>query len=478
MEGRFVLQFFDHWGAFAVSLVHIPLAVAVTLHVLFNKRDVGPAIAWIGLAWLSPIIGSFLYLLFGINRVRRRATQFRGGEDPRSRLAVLPGEPKCDDHLVPLERASGQITRRSTEPGNAITLLQNGDKAYPEMLAAIQAAQASIALCSYLFRSDTIGRTFVDALDDAHRRGIEVRVLIDGIGSGYFFTPTYWRLRRRGIKVVRFMHSPLPWRMPFINLRTHKKLLVVDGRIAFMGGLNIGDENIVANGPVHPVRDTHFRVEGPVVRQLMETFARDWLFTSGETLADAAWFPQRYEICGEIIARAVLSGPDTDIEKIEFLMLEAIGCAKSSIRIMTPYFLPEERLITALSLAALRGVDVRIVIPKRSNRRIVDWATRSHVAPLLVAGCRIWENPPPFEHSKLMTIDGAWGLVGSANWDMRSFRLNFELNIETYDANFAQQIDALIAAKQRMPVTEASLDARTFLSELIGNGARLMLPYL
>ncbi|HWE72761.1 MAG TPA: cardiolipin synthase [Stellaceae bacterium] len=472
-----MLEIFGHWGAVALSLVHFPLAVAVTLHVLFNKREVGSAIAWIGLAWLSPFVGSLLYLLFGINRVRRRATQFRGVENSRA-TAVLPGEPNCDDHLFALERAGGQITRRPTEPGNAISLLQNGDQAYPEMLAAIRAAQVSIALCSYLFRSDVIGRTFIDALDDAHRRGVGVRVLIDGVGSGYFLTPTYWQLRRRGIKVVRFMHSPLPWRMPFINLRTHKKLLVVDGRVAFMGGLNIGDENVVANSPAHPVRDTHFRVEGPVVRQLMESFARDWLFTAGETLADITWFPQRSEAVGQIMARAVLSGPDTDIEKIEFLMLEAIGCAQSSIRIMTPYFLPEDRLITALSLAALRGVDVRIVIPRQSNRRVVDWATRSHIAPLLVAGCRIWENPPPFEHSKLMTIDGAWGLVGSANWDMRSFRLNFELNIETYDHNLAQQIDALIASKQRTPVTEASLDARSFVAELIGNGARLMLPYL
>lgn len=473
-----MLQIFHDWGAVALSLVHIPLAVAVTLHVLFNRRDAGPAIAWIGLAWLSPILGSVLYLLFGINRVRRRATQFRGGEESRPAEAVSSGEPNCADHLVPLERAGGRITQRSTEPGNAVTLLHNGDEAYPEMLAAIRAAQVSIALCSYLFRTDTIGRTFIDALDDAHRRGVEVRVLIDGIGSGYFFTPTYWQLRRRGIKVVRFMHSPLPWRMPFINLRTHKKLLVVDGRIAFMGGLNIGDENVVAKGPAHPVRDTHFRVEGPVVRQLMETFARDWLFTAGETLAGVTWFPPLSECGGGIVARAVLSGPDTDIEKIEFLMLEAIGCAQSSIRIMTPYFLPEDRLITALSLAALRGVDVRLVIPTHSNRRMVDWATRSHIAPLLVAGCRIWENPPPFEHSKLMTIDGAWSLVGSANWDMRSFRLNFELNIETYDAGLAQRIDALITSKQRTPVTEASLDARSFLAELIGNGARLMLPYL
>lgn len=473
-----MLQIFGQWGAVALSLLDIPLAVAVTLHVLFKKREIGSAIGWIGLAWLSPILGSILYLFFGINRVRRRATQLRSAGDSRSRAEVLPGAPNCDDHLVPLERAGGLITQRATEPGNAITPLQNGDQAYPEMLAAIRAARVSIALCSYLFRSDTIGRAFIDALDAAHRRGVAIRVLIDGIGSGYFFTPTYWQLRRRGIKVVRFMHSPLPWRMPFINLRTHKKLLVVDGRLAFMGGLNIGDENVLAKSPRHPVRDTHFRVEGPVVRQLMESFARDWSFTADEELAGATWFPELSACASATVARAVLSGPDTDIEKIELLMLEAIGCAQSSIRIMTPYFLPEDRLITALGLAALRGVDVNLVIPAKSNKRLVDWATRSHIAPLLVDGCRIWENPPPFEHSKLMTVDGAWSLVGSTNWDMRSFRLNFELNIEAYDAALAREIDALITSKQRTPVTEASLDARSFLAELVGNGARLMLPYL
>jgi cardiolipin synthase len=172
------------------------------------------------------------------------------------------------------------------------------------------------------------------------------------------------------------------------------------------------------------------------------------------------------------------SGPDGDLQKIEFLILEAVGCAQHSINIMTPYFLPDDRLITALALASLRGVDVSLVVPAHSNKPVVDWATRSQVEPLLSAGCRIWQNPPPFDHSKLMTVDGAWCLVGSANWDMRSFRLNFELNLEAYDPALAGRIDALIAAKQHIPLSAAQLSARPFPVRLLDNGVRLLLPYL
>ena len=182
------------------------------------------------------------------------------------------------DHLAPLERAGFRITQRPAQSGNAIALLRNGDEAYPRMVAAIEAARASVALSSYIFRADAAGEGFIDALIRARERGVEVRVLIDGIGGGYFFSPTYRRLRRGGILVARFLHSLLPWRMSVLNLRTHKKIFVVDGRIAFTGGLNIGGENLLRDQPRHPVRDTHFVFEGPVVAQLIEAFAEDWLF--------------------------------------------------------------------------------------------------------------------------------------------------------------------------------------------------------
>jgi cardiolipin synthase A/B len=472
-----VLQSFDQIAAVGLSLIHIPLAIGVTLHVLFNKRDVAASVGWIGLAWLSPIFGSVLYLIFGINRVKRRANQLRDMHPFRPAAERSSDGPSGDDRLIAFVRAGYQITQRPTEGGNAVSLLHNGDEAYPQMIAAIDAAQHTTVLSTYLFRADAAGGTFIDALDRANRRGVQVRVLIDSIGSGYFLSPAYWQMRRRGINVVRFMHSPLPWRMPFINLRTHKKLLVVDGRVAFMGGLNIGDENVLSGKPRHPVRDTHFRLEGPIVGQLTEAFAEDWLFASGENLCGETWTPMP-GAAGSALARTVVSGPDENIQKIEFLILEAVSCAQHTIKIMTPYFLPDDRLITALALASMRGVEVTLIVPARGNHPIVDSATRSQIAPLLTAGCHVWQNPPPFEHSKLMTVDGIWALIGSANWDMRSFRLNFELNMEIYDSNLVGQLDTLMATKQRLPLTAAELEARPFPVRLFDNAARLMLPYL
>jgi cardiolipin synthase len=332
-------------------------------------------------------------------------------------------------------------------------------------------------LSSYIFRADHIGCEFVEALVEARGRGIAVRVLLDGIGSGYFYAPAYARLRRAGVPVAQFMHSPLPWRMPFINLRTHKKILCVDGKLGFTGGLNIGDENVLAAEPREKVRDTHFAVKGPVVAQLVDAFAEDWLFATGEALEGEAWFPP-LRSAGDVSARVVTSGPDEDLEKIEFLALQAVACANTTIGIMTPYFLPDERMITALALAAMRGVAVDIVVPARSNHRIMDWAMRAQIGPLLEAGCRIWRNPPPFEHSKLMTIDGAWSLVGSANWDMRSFRLNFELNMALSSTAMAERLDALMAEKRSDRVTGQDLDRRMLPVRLRDAGARLLLPYL
>lgn len=467
----------DQLGAAGLSALHILLAIGVTVHVLLHKRDAGASIGWIGLAWLSPIIGSILYVIFGINRVKRRADQLRRRRAARPAAEPAISPPGRDDHLAALERAGDRITRRPAERGNAVALLHNGDEAYPKMIAAIEAAEASIALSSYIFRADHAGNAFIDALIGAGRRGVAVRVLIDGIGGGYFLSPAYRRLRRHRVPVFRFMHSPLPWRMPFLNLRTHKKLLVLDGRVAFTGGLNIGGENLVADGPRHPVRDTHFRVEGPVVAQLVDAFAADWFFAAGENLAGDAWFPPLDDV-GEAVARVIVSGPDEDLEKIEFVVLEAIACARQSIKVATPYFLPDDRLVAALALAAMRGVEIDVIVPARSNHPVVDWAMRAQIGPLVAAGCRIWRSPLPFNHSKMMTIDGIWCLVGSANWDVRSFRLNFELNLEVYRADIVQRIDDLIAARRGALVSGAELDGLPLPVRLLDSGARLMLPYL
>ncbi len=455
------------------------LAICVTLHVLLRKREVATAVGWIGLAWFAPFTGAATYYVFGINRVQRRARRLRPGAGGPSAPASATTEPDGDTHLAALRAGNGRISGRSLLGGNTIAVFQNGDAGYPAMLAAIGAAERSVGLSSYLFDDDVWGGRFVDALDAAQRRGLAVRVLIDGIGGGWLRSPAYHALRRRGVPAARFLHSPLPWRMPFLNLRSHKKILVVDGRIGFTGGLNVADDNVMACHTKHPVQDTHFRFDGPVVGQLAEAFAQDWLFASGETLDGAAWFPVLDAVeQASTASRVIDSGPDEDVEKIEFAVLQAVACARDSIVVMTPYFLPDERLGAALSLAAMRGVSVDVVMPQQSNQKLVDWAARANVGPILSDGVRVWLSPPPFRHSKLMVVDGEWFLVGSCNWDIRSFRLNFELCVESYGPEHAEKLAAFVKGCRGRALTEADLRARPLAVRLRDALARLCMPYL
>ncbi len=465
-----------HARADVTLALGLVFAICVTIHSLLQKRDVAAAVGWIGLVWFAPILGAIVYVVFGVNRVRRRARQLRPqDEDPDGRSTpTLPG---TESELDALGRGISRITARPLLPGTRVQAFQNGDQAYPPMLEAIAAARHSIGLSSYIFRDDIWGGRFIAALAEASGRGVAVRVLIDGIGGGWLRSPAYRRLSRAGVPAARFMHSPLPWRMPFINLRSHKKILVVDGAVGFTGGMNIADENVMATRPAVPVQDLHFRIDGPVVGQLMEAFAQDWQFATGEDLEGAAWFPAVPHGSGAL-ARVIDSGPDEDLEKVEFAVLQAVACARKSIALMTPYFLPDERLITALSLAAMRGVSVQIVLPQASNHVLVDWATRANIGPLLSDGVRIWRSPPPFHHSKLMVVDGEWCLIGSCNWDIRSFRLNFELCMEIYDSALAAVLTELMQQSRGKPLMQAELNDRKLVVRLRDAAARLMLPYL
>lgn len=471
---------------YLTGALHVLAAALVTVHVVLTKGEVRAAIGWVGLAWLAPIIGSLIYIFFGINRVTRRA----GKLDWQSRnlLAARSG------HVVGRERAKAaaragyplalgilgtSLTQRPVLMGNSIKRLAIGDEAYPQMLQAIGGAQVSIALSSYIFRNDEAGRDFIEALDAAQKRGAQVRVLLDGIGAGYWYSSTVRALGRRGIPAARFMHTFVPWRMPYINMRNHRKILVVDGRTGFTGGTNIGAENMIASNPRHPVKDLHFRVEGPVVSHLMAAFAEDWVFTAGEELEGETWFPTVKDV-GPVMARGISGGPDEDLEKLGWTIAGALGEARKRVQVVTPYFLPEQSLIGALALAAMRGVQVDIVLPDRSNHFFMDWAAYAQHEQVLGPGCRIFLTPPPFDHSKLMTIDGVWLLFGSTNWDPRSLRLNFEFNVECYDKGLAREtakhIDRKIATARNLTIDD--IRARSGPVKVRDGLARLALPYL
>ncbi len=361
-------------------VAHSCAAGLVTIHTLLRKRDVPAAIGWIGMAWLAPGLGALLYLGFGINRVRRRARRLMGSDPPPLYQAA---DGLRTDSLTDLETAVGAVTRRPPTPGRVAAQLFCGDAAYPEMLAAIDGAKISIRLATYIFRADAVGEQFIAALAAARSRGVAVAVLIDGFGGGFLLSPAYRRLRRKGVDTARFLHSFLPWKMAFLNLRLHKKILTVDGAVAFVGGLNIGRENVLANRPRQPVCDHHFRLVGPIVNEIEREFDEDWQFATGRSLERS---PPAEIPPGAGLSRAIASGPDQETDHLVLVLLSAINSARRAIRIATPYFLPDEQLVTALRLAALRGVAVDIVLPANNNHPFVAWAARAHVRPLIEFG--------------------------------------------------------------------------------------------
>lgn len=475
----------------------IAINVAASAHAILVKRDNRSTIGWVGLIWLSPVFGAIAYAVLGVNRIRSRASRLRAGTRTVTHelAGAVPSAARLAEAIGPdhaplrsLQTLVGQVTDRPLVDGNAIEPLAGGDEAYPRMLAAIDAATRSIGLASYIFDNDPTGRIFADALARAVKRGVDVRVLIDGIGSTYTFPSIVGVLTGKGVRAERFLPTSVPVYFPYANLRNHRKIMVVDGRIGFTGGLNIRDGCWLAHTPSHPVRDMHFELRGPVVTQLLEVFVEDWEFATGEQLAtpepdglrDGPWAPD-LAFAGTALARGVRYGPDDpDIGRIKLVLVGALAAAQKTVRIMTPYFLPDDAICQALDVAAMRGVQVDIVLPDQNNLALVSWASTAMLWQVLGRGCNVWMSPPPFDHTKLMVVDGAWAMFGSGNWDDRSMRLNFECNVETYDRTLAARIDRHIAEviSRSRPKTLAEVDSRSIPVRLRDGIARLFSPYL
>jgi cardiolipin synthase A/B len=473
--------------ALVLAVLAPVVSIATALHVVVNKRDVRAAIGWVGLVLVFPLVGPVLYALFGVNRIRRRARalrQRRGGT-PASLRRDIEVPAGARDPVMPPSRFAaiaflvGRVVDLPLLGGNAVEPLVDGDEAYPAMLAAIAGAARTLSLSTYIFDRDAAGTEFVEALAAAVQRGVEVRVLIDAFGARYSLPTIVSALERRGVRTARFMRTLAPWGLPHVNLRTHRKILVADGRLGFFGGINIRAGHLVRGGARRPVRDLHFRVEGPLVPHLQAVFAADWAFTTGERLGGDEWFasPGHH---GDVLARAIPDGPDEDLGKARWTLLGALAAARDSIKILTPYFLPDQDLVTALAGAALRGVEVDVLLPARGNLPFVQWASQGQLWQVLEHGCRVWYAPPPFDHSKLMLVDDGWALVGSANWDPRSLRLNFELQVELYDGAVCARLDALFESKRRAarPLEASTWAGRPLPVRLRDAVARLALPYL
>jgi cardiolipin synthase A/B len=474
----------DPWWHALVTALALSGSVLASSHVVLHKRDVRSAIGWVGLIWLVPWLGAILYLLLGINRIQRRAALLRGEPRQREPVMVKPSASEAERisasclHLTDLTVAIGNVTKQRLLPGNDFVPLINGDAAYPMMLKAIERAERSISMATYIFETSGVGGQFVDALVRAHERGVQVRVLIDGVGVRYARPRADSVLRRRKVKTALFMPARSLLRAPYFNLRNHRKVLVVDGKVGFTGGMNIRETHVIATAR-RPTRDLHFQVRGPVVAHLQEVFASDWEFSTKEKLTGEQWFPV-LACHGSTLSRGIADGPDETFERVSWTLQAALACAHRSVTIMTPYFLPDPIIHSALSTAALRGVEVNVVLPEENNLRLVQWAMWRQLEEVLRHGVRVWLTPAPFDHTKLMLVDNEWVLLGSANWDTRSLRLNFELDLECYDRDLCAALTAHVSSRLSLAreLTNFELAGRPLARRVRDGFARLLMPYL
>ncbi len=456
------------------------MQICVTVHIILHKDNVSSAIAWTGLVWLAPLIGCVAYVMLGINRVRRKAARLynRGAN-----IFILTGktakeiEKEIPPSFLQLLRLGYKVHPQHLALGNSLTPLQNGDEAYPKMCAAISNAKKEVLIESYIFNNDKAGQQFAGALQQAAQNGAQVRVLVDGVGLNYSDPNILKALKPiPGVELGIFLKSKSPVNLPFVNLRNHRKIMIIDGKTAFFGGMNLAEGNLINSRPKAPIQDVTFEVRGPVLEQMAKLFEEDWRFATRQTFTSVASHAT-HEQAGSIPARIIPDGPDGDYGKIERLVLGALSCAQKKISIVTPYFLPESEILSALETAARRGIPVEIILPQKSNIFGMDHAMRANFKRLISQGIKIYRTAAPFDHSKLFLIDDVWLLAGSANWDVRSFKLNFESAIECFDTKLAKEVMRIIEHKKKNATLAPYEPQPPLLRTLLDNTMRLLTPY-
>ena len=477
------------------GLAHFVIGVTLSLHVLLNKHRPVSAVLWLAALWTFPFVGAFVYLCFGVDQVERgaaarvacrRLQRERGlpvATGARAPLAATPGTPAAGRGVEILD-----VTNRGRRPlagmgGNDVRLLVDGDEFYPALHDAIASARDSIHLQSFIIARDATGRELVEHLAARARDGVTVRLLYDRFGSTYaHYSTTFRPARKAGVEVASISHaSPLRGRFQ-VNLRNHRKAAVIDGRVGFTGGINVGDLNLSSRAGGEPIRDYHLFVTGPAVSELQLQFVADWSFASGEPPEDLVlerYFPAQGR-SGDALVNVVPGGPYSGGQALTDLLFAAIGAATTSLRVVTPYFVPNEPILQAIRAAALRGVDTRLVVPRLSNHWYVDYAARSLYTALLESGVRIFERKPPFSHAKALVVDESYAVLGSPNLDYRSLHLNFETAVEVVEPSFLARLNEQIARELAHSV-EVALDAhraRPMARRLAENFCYLFQPLL
>lgn len=477
------MNFLNEWAAVWSFVAHDLIVIVVLPIVLLRRKEPAGTVAWIFAVLLMPFVGAVAFLIFGNNRLTHRAQRV---SERKLRLRGQLGKvisnvqsPIDAKGQLQMYRLLERISPLPATTGNLVEIFSDMRYNFDRQLEAIRGARHHVHIEYYIVSPIGVGREFQRELIAAAKRGVEVRFLYDAAGSLALGRSFLKEMRDAGVETASFIPFNLFTRRWIFNFRNHRKIVVVDGVVGFTGGANVGDEYMFGMPQIGTWRDTHLRLEGPAVLQLQRTFAEDWSFATGQDLAEPEHFPPM-PAAGDVIAQVVPGGPDLDVDVYHELFFSAVANAVERVRIATPYFVPSEAMLVALQTAARRGVYVQVIVPQRSTHNFVQFASQSFYEELLEAGVAIFEYQPGFLHSKLMTVDGRWSIIGSANCDNRSMKLNFELGVVFFDFDTTLQVERIMDA-------DINYSRRVFLEEwitrspiqrIIENFARLFTPIL
>ena len=439
----------EFWRIF--SLIFLATAIPVAIMIVLEKRSPYKTIAWILVLILLPIVGLIFYLFFG-QEYRKNKLFSRKGIKSLGKFRELSSKQlreiehthlSLNNELLKKENIIRLLLNNSNSlftTGNQLQILNNGNETFQAIIQAIKNAKHHIHFEYYIFSDDKIGNKIKNLLIEKSREGVEVRIIIDDVGSWSLGDKFISELKENGIEIYSFMEVRFPRFTSKMNFRNHRKIIVIDGETGFTGGINIADRYIEGIKKLGHWRDTHLQIEGDAVACLQVIFAADWYFVINENLAGEKYFPKFTEKAG-IPVQVSASGPDSDWKNIEQAFFAAIANAREKVYITTPYLMPPKSIFSALEMAALSNVDVRIIIPEKSDAITPKWASFSYVEKLLEAGVKIYFFQDGFIHSKIMIVDDILSTIGTSNLDFRSFETNFEVNAFIYEKEFALTLE-------------------------------------
>ena len=483
----FTLAYYAYWA----------VLIYVTLQIIHQYTISSRASAWLFTVYLIPFFGLGLYFIFGVKRKKRKIFKQKLTDDQnsledylvkfnaKSAQAIQDLSPKLKQFHGLSEMVYREGCSRITLK-NHLQLLENGEQKFPQLIKDLNTAEHTIHIEYYTFKFDHIGYQIVDILIKKAKQGVTVRFIYDDYGSLGLDKRVMMRMRSHGIEVNPFSEIRLFAFADRLNYRNHRKIVVIDGKIGYLGGINVSDDytNDRSLGDNKRYwRDTHVRIEGHAVAYIQYIFLNDWNFCAGQKIKieDQLGGPFDYlDKSEQKLVQVVSSGPDSPQPSILFSILYAIHSAQSEILITTPYFIPSTSLLKALKIAVLSGVKVRILVPTVSDARIVDAAAQSYYYELLEVGVEIYKYTKGFVHSKTIVVDGFLSIIGTANFDERSFELNFEINVLVYDEDFAEQLSESFAddLKQAKQLSVDSWEQRSAIKIFVEKLARLVSPIL